>query len=964
MFLQDVSQDLLKRFGHNLSDVTVVFPGKRARLFMNQYLAQLSDRPVWAPQYKTIDELFCELSPYTKADPIGAVCELYRLYASLLPDAEPLDEFYSWGEIILSDFDDIDKHIAPARHIFRNVHDLHAISTDYIDPKQEEALREFFKNFSIEQNTELKQRFLRLWDRMYDLYDGLRQSLMQRGELYSGALYRDVAERIRKHTLDAIVPEGRTYAFVGFNILDETEQTLFQHYHHRHQALFYWDYDRLYLQDERWEAGHFIAQNLKLFPNALSPEHFDNLRHLKDITFVATSTQNAQSRYIPEWLKEHLTPQENETAIVLADEHTLANVLHSIPEETPELINVTMGFPLADTPVYSFLHVLMALYIDGYDTSTHTYRHTFLERVMRHPYSKHIRMEGEDSLDLLAPMPLDCATLLHRLMLALQRISLHYASKEERNVYDQLYTEALFQCHCIVTRFSSLVESTLHIQPPTLRRLLGQVFAATSIPFHGEPAIGLQVMGLLETRNIDFRNLLLLGVNEGVLPKKSDDNSLIPYVLRESFGLTTLTHRISVFAYYFYRLISRCEHVTLVFNESSTGTTAGEMSRFMRQLMAETDLPIRYVRLMPSNRPTPLQVSDCVVKTPEMVAMLRERYLNNSQHTLSPTAINAFTACPLRFYLRYVAELRTTDNVEDGITPALFGTIFHDAANLFYLHLWQQLAQRGGSTAITSELLEEVLEQKELRLFPFVDVSMVVNYFHPLEDEAKEALFQKLGRASLQDVREYAAKYLGTPEHAEALSGLNHIIYGVLKQYITHLLRYDQTQTPFSFVALEKDYYCQLTLSGGDVVRTGGRIDRLERDGAGRLVVVDYKTGGQPSPVRDIDSIVQHSERASGYYLQTFLYALAVQQKEGGTVQPSLCYVNRSGRLSTFSRILHMGTEKNSVPVEDITPYRNEFVQKLTEVIERIFDPSEPFCATSEQAACAYCDYKRLCGKE
>lgn len=964
MFLKSVSQDLLRRFGYNMSDVTVVFPGKRARLFMNQYLAQLSDRPVWAPQYKTIDELFCELSPYTKTDPIGAVCELYHIYSHLIPDAEPFDEFYSWGEILLSDFDDIDKHMAPAHHLFRNVHDLQAIHTDYLTPRQEEALREFFKNFSLEQNSELKKRFLRLWDKMNELYDKLRTRLIQRGELYPGALYRDVAERIKQHRLTTPISEGKTYAFVGFNILDETEQTLFQHYNHRHQALFYWDYDEVYIQDERWEAGHFIVQNLKQFPNALPADHFDNLRHLKDITFVATSTQNAQSRYIPIWLQEHLTSTENETAIVLADEHVLSNVLHSIPEDTPRFINVTMGFPLTDTPVYSFLNVLMALYIDGYDTSSHTYRYTFIERVRRHPYYKHIQLEGEDCLDILAPVYPDCPQLLQRLTLAIQRISAYYASKKDRNIFDQLYTEALFQCHCITTRFATLVKTTLRIQPPTLRRLLGQVLVSTSIPFHGEPIIGLQVMGLLETRNIDFRHLLILGVNEGTLPKKNDDNSLIPYMLRESFGLTTLQHRISVFAYYFYRLISHCEHVTLVFNESTSGTMEGEMSRFMRQLMAETDLPIRYVRLMPSNRPIPPLISDCVVKTPEMLNMLRERYLNNEHHLLSPTAINTFTACPLKFYLRYVAGIRITNNIEEGITPALFGIIFHDAANLFYLHLQHQKTQHSSEATITSQLLEEVLKNKELCVFPFVDVSLMVNFFSPLEEHEKEILFQELSQASLQHIREYAASYFKDPRHGNMLSGINHIIYGVLKQYITQLLQYDKTQTPFTIVALEKDYYYQLPLPNGDVVRTGGRIDRLERDAEGRLIVVDYKTGGSPSPVRDIDSIVQHSERASGYFLQTFLYSLAVQQQEGGIVKPTLCYVNRSGRLSTFSRTMCLGTEKNNVPVEDITLYREEFVSKLTEVIQGIFDPQQSFSATEDQATCIYCDFKQMCGRD
>ncbi|MBQ0019154.1 MAG: PD-(D/E)XK nuclease family protein [Bacteroidales bacterium] len=967
MFLKDVSQDLIKRFGNNLSDVVVVFPGKRARLFMNQYLAEASDRPVWAPQYKTIDELFTELSPYTKTDTINAICQLYSVYERLIPDAEPLDEFYSWGEIILSDFDDIDKHMAPAKQIFRNVLDLQSISTDYITPEQEEALRDFFKNFSLEQNSELKKRFLRLWDKMYDLYEQLKAKLMENGELYSGALYRDVAERIKQHQLTVNENLDKTYAFVGFNILDETEQTLFMHLNHQHRALFYWDYDMLYTQDEQWEAGHFITQNLKLFENALPKEKFDNLKNLKDITFVATSTDNAQSRYIPTWLGGQLTEKESETAIVLADEHSLGNVLHSIPESSPSLINVTMGFPLVDTPVNSFLNVLLSLYIDGFDMGSQTYRYTFMERVRRHPYYKYVCLKDDQKegfIDIFVPQQLDCHELINRLQIVLQRISAHYADKEKADVYDQLYIEALFQCHCILTRFSTLVDTTLKIMPPTLRRLLRQIWQTTNIPFHGEPAIGLQVMGLLETRNIDFRHLLMLNVNEGTLPKKSDDNSLIPYILRESFGLTTIKHRISVFAYYFYRLISRAEHVTLVYNESTMGTNAGEMSRFMRQLMAETNLPIRYLRLMPANDHKEAENSNCVVKTPEMMEQLRERYLNNTNHKLSPTAINTYTACPLKFYYKYIANIKTPDNIEDGITPALFGTIFHDAAQLFYQHLQNTSSQQADKPVnITADMLGEALQNKELRIYPFIDISMMLNYFSPMDDDKKNAQFDKLATMSMQKLREYAASFYQKPSNSTLLSGINHIIYSVLRQYITQLIQYDKLHTPFSFAGLEKDYYYTLKLTSGDTILTGGRIDRLERDAEGNLVVVDYKTGGSPMPVKDLESIFTHKERASGYFLQTFIYALAVQQQEGGSVIPTLFYVNRAGRPDTFERTMYLGTEKSKVPVADITRYRDEFVTKLTETVETILDPATPFCATENASACQYCEFKQICGK-
>lgn len=966
MFLREVAKELLKRFGHNMSNVTVVFPGKRARLFMNQYLAEESECPVWAPQYKTIDELYSELSPYRKADTIMTVCELYRIYASIVPDAEPLDEFYNWGEIILSDFDDIDKHMAPAEKIFHNVHDLQSITTDYLTEEQEEALRKFFKNFSKESNSHIKEQFLRLWDIMPDLYTRLNETLRSQGQLYSGALYREVSERLKAG--EEIDTHDNILAFVGFNILDDCEEALLRYYHNRKRALFFWDYDKLYTQDALWEAGYFISQNLRKFPNALPEEMFDNLRHLKDITFVATSTNNAQCRYIPNWLETRVRQntaeageKENETAIVLADEHLLGSVLHSIPAHTPNIINVTMGFPLVDTPVYSFVNVLMSMFIDGYEKASHSYRYTFMEKVRRHPFYHYIK----DVADLSAQEP-DCQVMLDKLLRILDAVSLHFGAKQKPDIYDQLYTEAIFQCHLILSRFKQLTmkeaqaEATLAINPSTLRRLLKQVFMSTSIPFHGEPAIGMQIMGLLETRNIDFKNLLMLSVGEGILPKKSDDNSLIPYSLRESFGLTTIRHKISVFAYYFYRLVSHAEHVTLVYNENSSGATSNEMSRFMRQLMAETDLPIKHVKLMPSNQRPDETESRCVAKSDEMIKMLREKYINQKDHTLSPTAINTYLSCKLQFYYKYVAGMRVKENIKDGITPALFGTIFHDAAEMFYRHLTKQY----GTTNINAAMLEQKLADKTLCIDPFIDASLIINYFKPIDDnEKKEAEIEKITSLSSQQIREYAAKFYKKPQNELLLTGINHIIHKVLLQYLHQLVEHDHVHAPFTIEALEKDFFFSLKIGEGEEVQTGGRIDRLERDKNGKLVVLDYKTGGKMEPVNGVNAIFEHKTKICSYFLQTFTYALCVQEKyKGDDVQPTLFYINKAGKPEEYDRTLQMGTDKKRTPITDIATYQEEFMTKLQETVKGIFSKEIPFESTQNRKSCADCDFTQLCG--
>lgn len=963
-FLELVAQDLLQTYGNNLSQVTVVIPGKRARLFMNQYLAMHSDKPVWSPRYQTIDELFLELSPYHKAEQIETICLLYRVYSQLIDDPRPLDEFYSWGEIILSDFDDIDKHLAPAEKIFANVYDLHAIQEEYLTPEQETALSEFFSNFSIEKNTELKRRFLRLWQIMPRLYEGLRKELMQRGYLYSGALYRDVVERYKKdgaaekEKLDIL--KQRQYAIVGFNVVDECEESLFRLLDEDHTR-FYWDYDEMYMKESRfsavssptgkaktyagssWEAGLFIRQNLKTFPNRLPRECFNNLGKLKDITFIATSTDNAQARFIPNWIDQQLTQQENETAIVLCDEHMLQPVMHALPEDKPKLINITMGFPLTDTPIYSFLSIVTSMQIEGWDAAERRFRNTFVEKVKRHPYFPKC---DEEKLFIHQGSNIE---LLEYLRNIIGEIGAHSEEREAQsqapaetsagesltesdeeadkriNVYQQLYNEALYQAHKVVNRFITIIEEgTLDVHPITLRRLMRNVLSATSIPFHGEPAIGMQVMGLMETRNLDFKHLLMMNVGEGTMPKKSDDNSLIPYPLREAFGLTTIRHRISVFAYYFFRLLQRAEHVTLMYNENSSGVKSNEMSRFMRQLMAETDLPIRHIRLTPTNDPEEHSTTVFAEKTGEIIEKLKEKY---SKKILSPTAINTYLDCTMRFYFKYVAEIVPQEQPEDNIRAVDLGKFFHNTAEKLYTGLQKKYHTK----TLTADMLRPILEHKEQQLLPILEEVM-----HELGFESK--------------------------------SGLPLITRNVTQEYLCKLIKYDILHAPVTIESLEQKYCLATDISqeGEEplVLNIGGIIDRLDQTEEG-YQVIDYKTGGHPDSIKDIETIFTHEAKNAGYYLQTILYSLAISEKYHRPVKPSLFYVHCATKPNEYDPSLAFKPARGETePILDVKPLKKEFMERLTDKLRELFNPNINFTQAKKEDKCTYCDYQSLCGKK
>ena len=464
------------------------------------------------------------------------------------------------------------------------------------------------------------------------------------------------------------------------------------------------------------------------------------------------------------------------------------------------------------------------------------------------------------------------------------------------------------------------------MHPITLRRLIRNVLTATSIPFHGEPAIGMQVMGLMETRNLDFKHLLMLNVGEGTMPKKSDDNSLIPYPLREAFGLTTIRHRISVFAYYFFRLLQRTEHVTLMYNENSSGVKNNEMSRFMRQMMAETDLPIRYIRLTPENEQSNKQLTIKADKTAEMIKQLEDRYKVKEGHMpkmLSPTAINTYLQCPMQFYFKYVAGMVVKQKVEDGITPALMGTFFHDSAQRVY----EKLAKKYGTTTFTADMLRPLVENKETQLLPLIEM----------------------------------------PDF-ESNSGLPLIIRNVILEYLCQLIRYDIYHAPVTVYKMEEDYALNIDIAEPGQpsfpICIGGRIDRLDRCENG-MKVVDYKTGGRPDTIDSVEAIFKHEKKNAGYFFQTLLYSLAVSHKHQCGVKPTLFYVHKVSDVRKYDPSLAFKPSRSEPTViNDVCDYEQEFMDKLKQTVRDIFNPDLSFTQTAHADHCEYCDYRHLCGKK
>ena len=995
-FLKIVAKDMLEKYGTDMSDIAVVFPNKRASLFLNSYLAQLARKPIWTPTYITISDLFRRHTDLKVADPIKSICDLHKTFVKCTGIDETLDHFYGWGQLLLSDFDDVDKNMVDAKQIFANLSDIHELDdVSYLTDYQKQMIKKFFSNFSDDHNSELKKRFLQLWCHFYDIYVEFNKRLAQQGLAYEGALYRNVANN------ENIEFRHKKYLFVGFNMMQKVELNLCDRLMKQGKAAFYWDYDQYYM-DGNNEAGHYIRQYLPYYPNELADypqqEIYNNMTKNKDITYISAPTENIQARYVNTWLKENgRYKMGRNVAIVLSDESLLQSVIHSLPPEVGS-VNITIGYPLQQTPFYSLIQQLIQLQGIGHPKFSDTYRLHYVLIALRHPYTRYISekytdlqnklneqkrfypsreflsMDGDEGLSLLfrdlegtnAPKGTDKERgtdkekntasqdeynkkLITYLLDVLRTIGIH-AKKLE----DPLFHESLYRTYTLLNRLQDLIMAgDLQVDIITLERLIQQLIQTTSIPFHGEPAEGIQVMGVLETRNLDFDHILVLSCNEGKLPKGVNDSSFIPFTLRNAYGLTTVENKVAIFAYYFHSMLQRAHDITLTYNNATEDGQSGEMSRFMLQMMVESQHSIKRRTLTAGQKPLRPAYNE-EQKTDEVMAVLDDIKM------ITPTFLNTYQRCQKQFYYKYVKGLLEPDEIdEDEVDNKIFGNIFHRAAELFYYTFASKediaVDDRGKQRLIHPIVISAGDLDNALK-----DSSLV----YRLVDQAfREELF----KVSSSD---YHPKY----------NGLQLINKEVIASYLRQLITIDRRQAPFTIIGMEIVVSTTLgvaTARGEKLFRIGGFIDRLDAVAANgnpsaggnlaeRIRVIDYKTGrAQATHPKDIDEVFgttpQAMNKHSDYYLQAILYSLIIKNDRRFNpaqepVSPGLLFIQNAGS-EDYDPTLKLGKELLS----DVAPLEAEFTEHLRSLLADIYNPAVPLKPTEDKKRCAYCPYAALC---
>ncbi len=941
-FLEEVAEDLYTRYGDALSACRILFPSRRARIFFIDALGGIIDRPLWQPHYTTIDELMSELSGLRAGDKLRLVTELYKVYSEL--HNEPFDKFYFWGEMLISDFDMIDKYRIEAEQLFTNISDLKELEADlsYLTERQQEIITRFWSSVGPEESlSEQKKRFLYIWRTLPEVYTRYRRRLQQLGIAYGGMMQRRAIERLECG--EVTLPPDSHFVVAGFNALSTCERALFRYLQAQTKTDFYWDADRYYIDHKEQEAGMFLRRNLVDFPPAkrLSEEGMSRPKRMQSVAAVSNAVQCKQvAEILTEWAKAGKL--DKETAVVLTDENLLMPLLYALPKELGK-VNVTMGYPLRQTLAYTFVERLIELQAHGRKEPTGwSFYHVDVTGLLSHPFltaadarlcaemqremveKRHVRLMSEalhrhPLLEVLfRPTTTwqEMSDWMLEVLEAVARVPYEGEDSERRIAFLSMTATEIQKLRNSIEACEIAIETTVYCS------LLRRHLQTLRIPFRGEPLQGIQVMGILETRNLDFKRVVILSMTDNNFPGNHlQQGSFIPYSLRAAFDLPTPEHHEGVYAYYFYRLIQRAEEVTMLYCSRADEKSTGEPSRYLRQLDYESPHTLHRVEvgvdvnLVP---PEPIVVE----KAPLFGALLR--FVDaDSKAALSPTALYRYVACPLRFYFHSVAALRVEDAVAEEVDAPMFGTILHAAA--------QELYQRIEGVQHPGEMLRAMMQTGEVERA--VDRSIGRNYLNR-EEVSKE---------------EYPGNLL--------------LVRDIVIRYLKRgVMAYDAAHDKFAVVGREErvDYAFPFTSAGASFeLKLSGIADRIDSLDNGLLRVVDYKTGTPHLEFNGVDALFhgEARERQSNT-LQTLLYAMMLSHTRGCDVLPTLYYVRTMHREEYSPLLVDKEKQQSGLTYRH---YAEEFETLLGELLDELFNPAIPFYQTDDEKSCQYCDFKLLC---
>lgn len=954
-FLSQVAQLFYSKYGSKLHEHTFVFPNRRAAMFFRKYLTEITSKPLFSPEVLTIQELFATLSTYRQADRIEMLVALYKHFKRISGSDESFDDFIFWGEMLLNDFDEVDKYLVDAEQLFVNVHDFRLLDDDltHLDENQIEAMRRFWDNFMPVEGNNTKEKFHETWKILLDLYTSLRDELHNKNIAYEGMIFREVAEKALKDDFE--FANDKSFIFVGFNLLSPSVTTLFNYLKQKGFADFYWDYDSPLVHDDNNRASFRVKDNLQLFPSKHQLEITeDNIKSKIELIGVPSGVGQAKhiSNIITDLIDKGEIENPNEainTAIVLPDENLLIPTLYSIPKEIGK-INVTMGYSLSHSSIAGLVeHISLLQQNQRKWNNEVAFYHRYVKAILNHPLiilsakqkadelKEHILKYNrvvvpvseitEDPLLKLIFTPItkwsEISSYLHVILSYLYNTLTEIKHsdddlKENSINHSDLEREFIVQYYKTITSLGDRLNGVDVMSVDTYFRLLRKLARGISVPFSGEPLSGLQIMGVLETRTLDFDNLIILSMNEGVFPIKKATNSFIPFTLRKGFALPTYEFQDSTYAYHFYRMISRAKNIYMLYDTRTEGMQTGEVSRYFYQLkylynslFDISEKVVTYDVSAPSITPVSVE------KTPEVMKLLNQ-FRAGGDKSLSASHINNYIDCPLKFYFTALENLSEESDVQESVEADVFGTIFHRLMEVIYKRFYNIDVTPNALTAIINNdaYLNEVLE----------------------------TAFSK-----------YYFKDEGNPRK---LQGQYYLIGEILKSYVKQTLKVDIKSTPFRYIGSEYRFNTTYKVNEQLAVNFKGSIDRIDNIGDS-VRIIDYKTGTGETKFKDIQQLFDSTKDKRPYQiLQVFVYGLFfLMQNPDTKLSPAVYYLRSI--FNDFDPKITM----DKVPVIDLNSCLPEFKDKFDEVVEEIFNPSVPFTQTQNNKNCQWCSFKDLCNK-
>ncbi len=975
-FLEDLAADLHAQHRHHLHTLTIIFPNWRAGEVFKRCLAAHLSQPTWAPKVLSIEALMQQLSPLRQVQPLLLTHMLYQTFQALKPQEEPFEQFYFWGSQLLQDLDVIDKYLVNATHLFTDLsqHKALSLSYDYLTEAQRAAIQSFWKNFEQRLSTH-QQGFLRLWKLLPQVYQHFKKRLQAQGIGYQGLCYRAAYEALTQGTIHA---QHDRLVFAGFNALTPVEEKVMQWYQANHPTAFYWDVDAYYMEDTRQEAGHYLrAHQQKLYFQASFVQPFPKrlAEGSQEIHLTAVASEVGQAQVIGAQLQALMEAQgadfvPRKTAIVVANEALFLPVLHALPLDTTQ-VSTHLDYPLKKTAAYRLLEHILALQVSntqakcppGYWVTHHVLA------VLNHP---HVMGCNADLVqDTISRIQETKRSYVAQEALA-QENPLYATIFKVLKPQDPLlpYLIAVLRCIEVYAQEAALSLRPLEkmalqkllqqlgklqevlIPPPTkheaLRHLLRQLVHSVRLPLGHQSLDGIQILDVLATHNLDFDHVFIVGMNEGHFPAQAGPASFIPHNLRKGYGLPTADkHPAALYAYHFYRLLQRAQKVYITYSTQTSSGSQGEMSRYLWQLLYESKLRLqKHVIAQPISLATIQPIS--IPKKGPVLQQLR-KFIRQSDGTvqhLTPSALNTYLDCSLRFYFQYLAQLKAPAPPQQATHALVFGNLLHKVMERLYTPM---MSKKQGQSLQPQDLV--AMQNRIARVVKDIFVST----FHP-------------GQRNLVD-----------------LQGDNAIAQAVMIKLVRNILVLDQAYAPFVLIGLEMGrqtpLYLDFELSSATSVRLRGIIDRVDWK-AGVFRVLDYKTGLDEKKIQSVATLFDRTAtRRNKAAFQTLFYAWLFQQQgqshmaamslapghqssssEGVKSMPGLINTRQVFDDHFDPRFfLQQPGSRTYLPIENIKNHQEEWEQGLRKILLELLDPAVPFAQTDDEALCVSCPYKGIC---